>query len=384
MSKRDYYEVLGVERGADDKAIKSAYRKLAMKYHPDKNPGDKEAEAQFKEINEAYEILSDEEKRQRYDQFGHAGVDPNASAGYGDFGGFGGFEDVSDIFSSFFGGGGGSFGGFGGFGSRYSQGPRQGADVQADVHLSFQEAVTGASKEVSFYRLEDCPSCHGSGAAEGSSVSTCQTCQGTGQIREVQSGLFGQSVRLRTCPTCQGKGEIPEHECPTCKGKGKVRKRRKIRVKIPAGVDNGSIMPLQGEGDIGEKGGPKGDLLLHIYVASDPTFKRQGLDVYQDVHISFSQAALGDEIEIKGLEGKIKLKIDAGTQSGTTKRISGGGFPHVQGYGRGDHYVGLTVDTPKNLTEKQKEALREFAKTMGETETKESKGFFEKVKDAMK
>ena len=383
MSKRDYYEILGVDRGADDKAIKSAYRKLAMKYHPDKNPGDKETEAQFKEINEAYEILSDEEKRQRYDQFGHAGVDPNASAGYGDFGGFGGFEDVSDIFSSFFGGGGG-FGGFGGFGSRGPSGPRKGADVTADVHLNFQEAVTGASKEVSFYRLELCPACHGSGAEEGSSVSTCQTCQGTGQVREVQSSLFGQSVHVRTCPSCQGKGEVPDKECSTCKGKGKVRKRRKIRVKIPAGVDNGSIMPLQGEGDIGEQGGPKGDLLLRIFVSGDSTFKRQGLDVFQDIHISFTQAALGDEVEIKSLEGKIKLKIDAGTQSGTVKRISGGGFPHVQGYGRGDHYVTITVDTPRNLTDKQKEALRAFASTMGEAEAKESKGFFEKVKDAIK
>lgn len=388
MSKRDYYEVLGVERGADEKTIKSAYRKLAMKYHPDKNPGDKEAEAKFKEINEAYEILSDDEKRQRYDQFGHAGVDPNASAGYGDFGGFGGFEDVSDIFSSFFGGGGGGgfggFGGFGDFGSRGPQGPRPGADVSAEVHLSFQEAVTGASKEVTFYRLENCPTCDGSGAAQGSSVSTCQTCQGSGQIREVQSSLFGQTVRVRTCPTCQGKGEVPDEPCATCKGKGKVRKRRKIRVTIPAGVDNGNIMPIHGEGDIGEDGGPKGDLLLHIHVARDPDFRRQGLDVFQDVHITFTQAALGDEIEIRGLEGKIKLKIEPGTQSGTTKRISGGGFPHTQGYGKGDHYVNLTVDTPRNLTDKQKEALRAFASAMGEAETKENKGFFEKVKDAIK
>lgn len=377
MSKRDYYEVLGVERGADDQAIKSAYRKLAMKYHPDKNPGDKEAEASFKEINEAYEILSDSEKRQRYDQFGHAGVDPNASAGYGDFGGFGGFDDVSDIFSSFFGGG------FSGFGQSASPGPRRGGDVSADVHLSFQEAYTGASKEVSFYRLEDCTTCHGSGAAEGSSVSTCSTCGGSGQVRQVQPGIFGQSVHISTCPTCHGKGERPDEACPTCKGKGKVRKRRTIRVKIPAGVDNGHIMTLSGEGDIGELGGPKGDLLLRIFVQRDQVFTRDGLDVFQEIPISFSQAVLGDEIEIQGLEGKIKLKIDPGSQPGSTRRISGGGFPNVRGYGKGDHYIKLRVDIPKNLNNAQKNALKKFAEAMGE-ELKENKGFFGKVKDAIK
>lgn len=382
MSKRDYYEILGVQRGADDQTIKSAYRKLAMKYHPDKNPGDKEAEATFKEINEAYEVLSDSEKRQRYDQFGHAGVDPNASAGYGDFGGFGGFEDVSDIFSSFFGGG--SFGGFGGFSQSAARGPRRGDDVAADVHLSFREAFSGASKEVSFYRLETCPTCHGSGAAEGSSVSTCTTCQGAGQIREVQAGLFGQSVHLRTCPDCQGTGERPEKPCPTCKGKRKIRKKRTIRVKIPAGVDTGHVMTLSGEGDVGEKGGPQGDLLLRIFVASDSVFTRQGLDVFQEVPLTFTQATLGDEIQIEGLEGKIKLKIEAGTQPGSVRRISGGGFPNVRGYGKGDHYVTFTVAIPRNLNDSQKEALRHFATAMGEIQAKENKGFFEKVKDAMK
>jgi molecular chaperone DnaJ len=380
MSKRDYYEILGVERGADDQAIKSAYRKLAMKYHPDKNPGNKEAEATFKEINEAYEILSDSEKRQRYDQYGHAGVDPNASAGYGgDYGGFGGFEDVSDIFSSFFGGG-----NFGGFSQGAARGPMRGDDVATDVHLNFREAFTGTSKEVSFYRLETCPTCHGSGAAEGSSVSSCSTCQGTGQIREVQAGLFGQSVHVRTCPECHGTGEKPDKACPTCKGKGKVRKKRTIRVKIPAGVDTGHVMTLSGEGDIGEKGGPQGDLLLRIFVASDSVFKRQGLDVFQDVKISFTQAALGDEIQIEGLEGKIKLKVDPGTQSGTVRRISGGGFPNVRGYGKGDHYVTFIVTIPRNLNESQKDALRKFASSMGEIEAKENKGFFDKVKDAIK
>ncbi|NLY72156.1 MAG: molecular chaperone DnaJ [Tissierellia bacterium] len=382
MSKRDYYEILGVDRGADDKTLKSAYRKLAMKYHPDKNPGDKEAEATFKEINEAYEILSDEEKRRRYDQFGHAGVDPNASAGgYGDFGGFGGFEDVSDIFSSFFGGG-----GFSGFGQSGSAGPRRGNDVQADVHLSFKEAYSGASKEVSFYRLEDCPTCSGTGAAQGSSVSTCDTCGGTGQIREVEHGLFGQSIRVRTCPTCKGRGEKPDEPCPTCKGKGKVRKRRTIRVNIPAGVDNGHVMTLSGEGDIGEQGGPKGDLLLRIFVSTDSRFKRQGLDVFQEVSLSFTQATLGDELEIDGLDGKIKLRVEAGSQPGTVRRISGGGFPNVRGYGKGDHYVTLNVEVPKNLNHEQKEALKAFAGSMGEkaTKEKENKGFFGKVKDAIK
>lgn len=380
MSKRDYYEILGVDRGADDDTLKSAYRKLAMKYHPDRNPGDEEAEANFKEANEAYEILSDPEKRQRYDQFGHAGVDPNSAGGYGDFGGFGGFEDVSDIFSSFFGGG-----NFGGFGQASSPGPRRGSDVSADVHMSFAEAYSGASKEVSFYRLEDCPSCGGSGAAEGSSVSTCDNCGGSGQVREVEHSLFGQNIRVRTCPSCQGRGEKPDEPCSTCKGKGKVRKRRTIRVTIPAGVDNGHVMTLAGEGDIGELGGPKGDLLLRIFVASDPNFKRQGLDVFQEIDISFTQAALGDEIEIQGLDGKLKFKIAPGSQPGSVRRISGGGFPNVRGHGKGHHYITLNVEVPTKLNDQQKTALRAFADSMGEeVKEKENKGFFGKVKDAMK
>ncbi|MDI9471307.1 MAG: molecular chaperone DnaJ [Tissierellia bacterium] len=378
MSKRDYYDVLGVERGADEKALKSAYRKLAMKYHPDKNPGDKKAEATFKEINEAYEVLTDPQKRKLYDQFGHAGVDPSAqAAGGGPFtGGFGGFEDFGDVFSSFFGGG------FSSSSRGYSR-VRRGADVQVEVRLSFMEAVQGAEKEVTFYRLEDCPTCSGSGAEPGTSMKTCEQCGGRGEVRYAQRSLFGETISVQECPTCRGKGEIPETICHTCKGKGKVRKRKKLSVKIPAGVDNGHILTLSGEGDVGESGGPKGDVLLHFRVAPDSLFRREGSDIYQEVHINYIQAVLGDEIEIPSLEGKLRFKISPGTQSGEIRRLAGAGIQRVNSYGKGDHYVTIIVDVPTSLNDKQKEALLHFGKEMNLVTPKENKSFFEKVKDAI-
>ncbi len=380
MSKRDYYEVLGVDKGADEKTLKSAYRKLAMKYHPDKNQGDKEAEAKFKEINEAYEILTDPQKRKLYDQFGHAGVDPSAQAAGGAggpfAGGFGGFEDFGDVFSSFFGGGFSSS-------SRGFSRVRRGSDVQVEVRLSFMEAVQGAEKEVTFYRLEDCPTCSGSGAEPGTTTKTCEQCGGRGEVRYAQRSLFGETISVQECPTCRGSGEIPTTPCHTCKGKGKVRKRKKLNVKIPAGVDNGHILTLSGEGDVGEAGGPKGDVLLHFRVTADNRFRREGSDIHQEVHINYIQAALGDEIEIPSLEGKIRFKVSAGTQSGEVRRLAGAGIPRVNSYGKGDHYVTIIVDVPTALNDKQKEALLNYGKEMNMVTPKESKSFFDKVKDAI-
>ena len=384
MQKRDYYEVLGVDKGADEQAIKKAFRKLAVKYHPDKNPDDKEAEQKFKEANEAYEVLSNPEKRKLYDQFGHAGVDPNAAAG-GGFGGFGGFEGgaggfggFEDIFEQF-------FGGQASYSSGGRRGPRvrRGSDVQVELELSFNEAVKGTTKKISFYRLDECPTCKGSGAEKDSKMNTCQKCQGSGEVRYVQRSLFGEQVTVEQCPDCQGKGETPETKCHTCKGKTKVRKKKTIDVTVPAGVDHGDVLPVRGEGDIGEKGGPRGDVLIHFRVKKDDTFVREGLDIHQEVHISFTQAALGDEVTVKTLDGKIKLKVAPGTQSHTVKRITGGGIDNVRGYGKGDHFITIIVDVPKKLTEKQKHALESFSKEMGETTPKCAKGFFEKVKDAI-
>lgn len=382
MSKRDYYEILGVDKGADEKALKSAYRKLAMKFHPDKNPGDKEAEAKFKEINEAYEILTDSRKRKLYDQFGHAGVDPSAQAAgggpfQGGFGGYGGgFEDINDVFSSFFGGGFGSS-------SRGFNRVRRGSDVQVEVRLSFMEAVGGADKEVTFYRLEECPTCSGSGAEPGTSSKTCEQCGGAGEVRYAQRSLFGETISVQQCPACQGKGSIPTEPCHTCKGKAKVRKRKKLNVKIPAGVDNGHVMTLAGEGDVGESGGPKGDVQLHFRVTPDSRFRREGSDIHQEVHINFLQATLGDELEIPSLEGKIRFKVSPGTQSGQIRRLAGAGIPRVNGYGKGDHFVTIIVDVPTALNDKQKEALLAFGKEMDMVSPKESKSFFDKVKDAI-
>ncbi len=374
MSKRDYYEVLGVEKNATDAQLKSAYRKLAMKYHPDRNPDDKEgAEKKFKELNEAYEVLSNKEKRGLYDQFGHAGV--NQNAGYGGAGsGFEGFGGFEDIFSSFFGNG---------FTSGGRSRVQKGADVRADITIDFIEAIKGVEKEISFYRLQNCSDCSGTGAKADSKMNNCSNCNGRGEVRYTQRTLFGDTVSVRECSACNGEGKIPEKKCVKCNGKSKVRKKKKMTIKIPAGVDDKNVIPLRGEGDVGERGGPKGDLHLVVHVKEHEYIQRDGLDLYQDVHINFTQAVLGDEIKINTVDGTLKLKVEDGTQSGAMRRISGSGVPVVNGYGKGDLYIRIIVDIPKKLSKSQQEKLVEFSKSMGEEISEHHKSFFEKVKEVI-
>ncbi|HYE10486.1 MAG TPA: molecular chaperone DnaJ [Patescibacteria group bacterium] len=382
-SKRDYYEVLGIQKGANEDEIKKAFRKLAKQHHPDVNQGNKESEAKFKEINEAYEVLSDKDKKAKYDQFGHAGVDPNGfgGGGAGGFGGFeGGFGDFGDIFDMFFGGGGG-----GGFGSgRSKSGPRKGADLKYEIEIDFKEAAFGVQKEINITRNEACDECKGSGAKTGSAVETCKKCGGTGEVRYNQNTVFGRVVNVRPCEDCHGEGKIIKEPCPKCVGRGTVRKNRKITIDIPAGVDNGSVMPLRGEGEPGEKGGPKGDLYIHIRVMPHSLFKRDGINIFCEIPISFVQAAMGAEIQVPTLEEKEKFDLPDGTQTGTTFKLKGQGIPSLRSKVRGDLYFTVKVETPKKLSDKQKEALKHFADAMGEEITGHGKSFFDKVKDAFK
>lgn len=381
MSKRDYYEVLGVNRGADEAELKRAYRKLAMQYHPDKNPNDKEAEAKFKEINEAYETLSDGEKRNLYDQFGHAGVNQNMGGGGfdGNFGGFGGFED---ILSEMFGGG------FGGS-TRRKSGPRKGADIPVEVSISFEESAFGTSKTIEYYRTEECPTCSGTGAEAGSSKSKCSKCSGTGELRFVQRSLFGEQISVKECDVCSGTGEMVDKPCQTCKGRGRVKKSKKMEIKIPAGIFHGAAMSLRGEGDLGTKGGPRGDVTVHVRVQNHPTFKRDGNDVFTELEISYAQAVMGAEVTVMTLDGKVAYRIPAGTESGKSFRLKGKGIPDLNGYGRGDQYVRVTIKVPSKLTDKQKEALKNFAKEMGDDMESFEKGskdkkILDKVKGVFK
>ena len=380
--KRDYYEVLGVSRNADESELKKAYRKLAMKYHPDRNPDDKDAETKFKEINEAYEILSDKEKRSLYDQFGHAGVNQNAGGGFsGGFGeGFGGFED---IINEMFGGG------FGGFSSssRRRNGPRKGNDIKVDVTLTFEEAVFGCEKEIEFYRTEECPTCNGEGAEPNSKVNTCSKCNGTGEVRYAQRSLFGETISVKRCDACGGKGKVYENPCHTCKGKGKVKKKKTIKVNIPEGVYNGAQLSIRGEADLGTKGGPRGDVYVVMRVLPHKFFKRDGEDIFLDIDITYTQAVLGAEIIVPTLDGKVSYKISPGTPSGKTFRLKGKGVPYLNAYGRGDQYVRVNIVVPKDLNSKQKEALKKYATTMAEDLSKfgsNVKGFFNKIKDGLK
>lgn len=382
--KRDYYEVLGIDKGAGAEEIKSAYRKLAMKYHPDRNPDDKEAEEKFKEANEAYEILSDDEKRSAYDQYGHAGVDPSygggaGAGGYGGFGG-GGFEDIfSDIFSSF----GGGFGGFdfGGGSSGRRRGPSRGSDMKISVNLNFKEAVFGTEKKIKIKRQEECPTCHGTGAEPGSDVKTCDKCGGSGQVYIRQETPFGTIQQTATCDKCHGEGTIIDDPCHTCHGSGVVEKERTINIKIPAGVDNGAVLPLRGEGNAGPRGGAKGDLFVYINVKEDPIFKREDDDVYFEIPITFAQAALGADLVVPTVDGKVKLRIPEGTQTGKVFRLKGKGIPNVRGRGRGDQYITVKVEVPKKLNKKQKEALREFDEQIGKENHQEANNFWTKVKN---
>lgn len=380
--KRDYYEVLNVSKGASDDELKKAYRKLAKQYHPDLNPGDKAAEVKFKEVNEAYEVLSDKDKRAKYDQFGHAGVDPNFGGG-GGFGGFSGADfgdlDLGDIFGSFFGGG------FGGGGSRAQRnGPQKGDTLRASVSITFEEAAFGVEKELSLSRSEQCETCKGSGCEPGATAEVCPDCRGSGTIRIQRGGGAFSFATTASCPKCSGTGKIIHQPCKACNGAGAVRKQRKITVNIPAGIDNGQAVSLRGQGGAGKNGGPAGDLIISVSVQPHPIFKRDGMSVYLDQPVSFLQATLGAELEIPTLDGKVKWTLPEGTQTGTTFRLRGKGIPSVNGRGRGDQFVTVSVQVPRGLSHEQKEALRAYAAAMGEIQSEGEgeglKSFFDKKK----
>ena len=374
--KRDYYEVLGVDKSVSDDELKKAYRKAAKKYHPDLNPGDKEAEQKFKEVNEAYEVLSDKEKRARYDQFGHSGVDPNYGAGtvvYG--GGFtGDFGDLGDIFSSFFGGG------FGGGRQSNPNAPRRGNDTAAAVNLSFEEAAKGCRKTVKVTKIDNCKECGGSGAEKGSTPKTCPVCHGTGQVSATQRTPFGVMQTQKVCDNCHGRGKIIDKPCHTCAGKGRIRHTVEQTVDIPAGIDDGQVINLRGGGDAGANGGPAGDLRINVNVRPHPIFERNGYDVYCEIPITFAQAALGDEIVVPTLDGKVKFTIHEGTQPGDEFKLRGKGIQRLNYAGKGDEYVKITVEVPRDLSKAQKDKLREFDSVTNEKNYKKKKSFSEKIK----
>ena len=385
--KRDYYEVLGIGKNATDAEIKSAYRKLAKKYHPDLNPGDKEAEEKFKEVNEANDVLSDPQKRQRYDQFGFAGVDPNYAAanggGAGGFGGGFGGVDLGDIFVDIFGGGfGGGFSGFGGGSStRTANAPRKGHDIQASVILTFEEAAHGCSKKITINRQDTCPDCGGTGAAKGTSPETCPDCGGRGYVVTQQRTPFGVMQSQQPCSHCGGRGTIIRNPCKTCRGTGKTAARKSLEINIPAGIDDDQNIALRGQGDAGSNGGPAGDVIVHVTVKADPMFERDGYDVTIHVPITFSQAVLGDDVEVPTVDGRIVQHIPEGTQSGTKFRLRGQGIQYLNGRGRGDQYVIVDVEIPKKVTRAQREALKAFEDSMKEDNYEKRKGFFKNLRD---
>ena len=393
--KRDYYEVLGVDRGADDATLKKAYRKLAKKYHPDMNPGDKEAEAKFKEATEAYGVLSDPDKRRQYDQFGHAAFE-NGGGGAG-AGGFGGFDfgggDMGDIFGDIFGD---LFGG-GGSRRRANNGPMKGANLRAVVHITFEEAVFGCQKELEINLKDTCTTCHGTGAKPGTSPETCSKCNGTGQITYTQQTMFGSVRNVTTCPDCGGTGKIIRDKCTVCRGTGYTSSRKRIQVNIPAGIDDGQSIRIREKGEPGVNGGPRGDLLVEVQVTRHPIFQRQDMNIFSTAPITFAQAALGGDVKISTVDGDVLCTVKPGTQTDTKIRLKGKGVPSLRNSNvRGDHYVTLVVQTPTKLNEKAKEALRAFDEACGnrpaaeekaangETaeQPKKKKGFMDKVKEA--
>ncbi|MBR6728106.1 MAG: molecular chaperone DnaJ [Clostridia bacterium] len=370
--KRDYYEVLGVAKDADEATLKKAYRTLAKKYHPDLHPGDAEAEKNFKEVNEAYDVLSDSDKRAKYDQYGHAAFDPAAGAGAGGFGGFGGFGDFGDIFSSFFGGG------FGG-GQRRSNGPVRGDDIGARVSIEFNEAAFGVKKEINYNRICRCPDCAGSGAAKGSSAETCTKCRGSGQMNVTQR-LGGMAFQTQTtCDSCRGKGKIIKNPCTTCRGTGFIRISKKLEVSIPAGIDDGERIALRGQGNDGRNGGPAGDLILQVMVKPHAIFEREGYHIYCEIPIPVTDAILGAEIEIPTLEGTEKYTIPEGTQPGTQFTVRGKGIPYVNSSRRGDLIFAVNVEIPHGLSSKQKEQVRAFAGDCKESNYGKKSGFFKRI-----
>ena len=375
-TKRDYYEVLGVPKDADEAALKKAYRVLAKKYHPDANPGDKEAEAKFKEASEAYSVLSDPEKRRKYDQFGHAAFE----GGAGGAGGYGGFDfngadmgDIfGDIFGDFFGGGRSAYG-------RSSNGPMRGANLRTGVRITFEEAIFGCEKEIELTLKDECPKCHGTGAKPGTSPVTCPKCNGKGKIVYTQQSFFGQVQNVQTCPDCRGTGKIVKEKCPDCYGAGYISKKKKIQVKIPAGIDNGQSIRIAGKGEPGTNGGERGDLLVEVTVSRSPVFMRQETAIFSTVPISFATAALGGPIKIKTVDGEVEYEVKPGTQTDTKVRLRGKGVPSLRNKNiRGDHYVTLVVTVPEKLTEEQKEALKRFDDAMKgiSPEPKKKRGLF--------
>ena len=374
-NKRDYYEVLGVDKSASAEDIKKAYRKSALKYHPDRNPGNQEAEEKFKELGEAYEVLSDSEKRAKYDQFGFAGVDPSyggGTGGYGDFGGFGGFGGFGDIFSEVFGGG----------SSRRSRNaPRRGEDIGARLELTFEEAAFGTEKEVSYYRIENCGSCNGTGSADGQ-VETCSQCRGSGQVRVTQNMMGMAFQSTSACPQCSGRGKIIKTPCSTCRGKAKVRKSHTVRARVPAGINEGQSIRLQGEGCVGSNGGPNGDVLVEMFIKRHPIFQREGMEVLCEIPITFTQAALGAQIEVPTLDGKTTFEIPEGTQTGREFILPGKGIPQVGNpKRRGNQRIYVVVETPTKLTKEQKELLKKLDSTWDTKTTPKRKKFFDTLKD---
>lgn len=376
MAKRDYYEVLGVDKNADDATIKKAYRALAKKNHPDVNPGDKEAEERFKEINEAYQVLSNPQKRAQYDQFGHDGPQGfgGNSGAYSDFSGFGGFGGgFEDIFSSFFGGG---------SGGTHRNGPVPGDDLRYDLTITLDEAAFGCEKEINLVRDEECPECHGTGAKPGSKVDNCPNCGGTGQERVTQNTPFGRIQNVRTCTKCRGTGKIINEPCAKCRGRGKLRVSKRKTVKIPAGIADGQVLTIRGQGCLGERGGEPGDLLIVVSVKKHKLFRRDGDNLYIEMPITFTQAALGAELDVPTLRKPVKYRFPEGTQPGQMFCIRGEGVNHLRGNGKGDLYVTAVVEIPKKLTEKQKEILRQFDGTVSGSQYEKKKSFFDRVKDA--
>jgi len=374
-NKRDYYEVLGVGKNASDEELKKAYRKAAKESHPDLHPNDKNAEERFKEVNEAYEVLSDGNKRARYDQFGHEGPNMGGPGGFGGFGGFGGTADFGDILSEFFGGMGGR---------QRRSGPERGADLRYDLTISFDEAAKGCKKEFKFNRNEQCEACAGSGARAGTQAKTCPTCNGSGQIKVTSQSLFGQIVNMRTCTSCGGAGKIIADKCPKCGGNGRTRMMRTATVNVPAGIDNGQVMTMSEQGEPGQRGGPPGDLYVYISVRPHKLFKRDGYNLRCEIPISFSQASLGAEIDVPTLDGAVKLTVPEGTQNDAVLRLRGQGIPVLRGSGKGDMFVKVRVEIPKRLSDKQKELLRQFEDSLTGKEYEGRKSFLDRLKEGFK
>ncbi len=377
-NKRDYYEVLGIQKGASEDEIKKAYKKKAREFHPDLHPDDPTCEDKMKEVNEAFEVLSDPEKKQRYDQFGHAGVDPSYGGAGGFDGNFGGFGDMGDILENIFGG----FG-FGGGSSRSSNAnaPRRGSDIRESVSVSFMEACFGKKQELKISRMTKCEACGGTGADSGTSAEVCLDCQGRGTIKYTQKSFLGNMVTTRPCPHCGGKGKIIKNPCSRCQGTGRTRTAKTVSFDIPAGIADGQVMRLSGQGDSGINGGPSGDLNVMISVREHPLFKREGFDISCEIPITYTQAVLGDEIVVPTIDGNVKYKIGEGTQTGTVFRLKGKGVQKLHKSDRGNQYVTLTVEVPKNLTKKQQELLKAFEASLSEKNYQKRKGFFELLKE---